>query len=408
MLATKTKALNLLIALLAFTQIISAQQNEVLNATFAMSSNDGKISSKVCFLLEPDQPSSGYFIIPSVGISIYGKIGGGGFDFMDYETAGTEADFVVPLWIKNDFFLEDLEGFSQGPDVKSAVSFQIKPFYSDDKKSNKKAYLVKFAVLFPKRKTQYSAYDQDCDVKLFYKLLHPDSTGSLRVDYLKKILPDYNFVLKVKPLNKSDQTIEVNPLVYREIKKSLADSKIVNNSFAFSVELGIYWPKELGWFKNLCLSDHEQNGLIKKYNIVSDFSTDTTRIEHPIYCADLKFPFKLYNEQKEKQYNSYKTKNDVLVSDYKVIVIPISYNEGKLTIDAIVNYSKLDLKDGIQRWSPFKKRLVIEHGMENLDMPQENWSAVLTSNKEKYEIYGYSDYEKYISEILFVKLNKVF
>ena len=43
-----------------------------------------------------------------------------------------------------------------------------------------------------------------------------------------------------------------------------------------------------------------------------------------------------------------------------------------------------------------------------IDYPHENWSAVFSRGGENYEIYGYSDYEKYVKEMLSIKLQKVF
>jgi len=404
----KSKILLPLLICLLFAKIILAQKTEELNALFTMSSKDGNVSSKINSIVEPDGSFGGYFLIPGHGKQILGNLGHG-YDFMNYETSGTEADFLVSKWIENNFFLEDLEGFSQGPDVKTAISFYIKPFYSADKKSSRKAFLAKFAVLSPKRKTQYSAYGQDCDVKLFYKLLYPDSTGSLRVDYLDKTMPDFKFDLKISILSRAEKTLKSNTLVFNEIKKSLGESTIGNNSFLFSTDLGVYPPKELGWFKNVGeLSDHQQVGSVAKYYLVSDFSPDTLKLEHPIYCTNLKFPFRIYNEEKIKKYGAYKTKDDIFISDYEIIIIPISYENGILTADVISNYSKLNLRDGTRRWTPFKKRIEFKFKEAFIDYPHENWSAIFTRGNESYEIYGYSDYEKYVSEILSITLQKVF
>jgi hypothetical protein len=372
-----------------------------------MNSKDGKYSCKINSTIELDGYFSGYFLVPRYGKYILGKLGHG-YDFMNYETSGTDVDFLIPKWIENNFQLGDLEGFSQGPDVKTAVSFNIKPFYSADIKSKRKAFVAKFAVLSPKRKTQYSGYDEDCDVKLFYKLVSPDSAGSIRVDYLNKILPDYKFDLKISTNSRSEKTLEPSTLVFNEIKKSLNEATIENNLFIFSTELGVYPPKELGWFKNGgSLSNHQQVGFSEKYFLVSDFSPDTLKLEHPIYCANLQFPFRIFNEEKTKKYSGYKTREDIFKSKYKIIIIPISYINGTLTADVILDYSKLNLKDGMQRWTPFKKRIEFKYKEAFIDFPHENWSAVFTRGNENYEVYGYSDYEKYVSEMLSITLQKV-
>ena len=405
---TKSNNLILFFFSLILFQTISAQQQEKLNASFMMTSKDGKYSCKINSVLERDGYFAGYFLIPRYNSYFIGKLGHG-YDFINYETTGTEVDFLVPKWIENNFQLGDLEGFSQGPDVQTTISLQINPFYSNDMKSNKKAFVAKFAVLSPKRKTQYSAFDQDCDVKLFYKLLYPDSTGSLRVEYLNKAMPDYNFVLNISPVSRRDETLDLSPQVFNEIKKSFNESAVFNNSFEFTTALGVYPPEELGWFKGFgLLSNHEQVGFTRKYFLVSDFSPDTLKLEHPVYCANLKFPFRIYNDEKIKEYGHYKTKDDIFTSNYEIIIIPISYENGLLTADVILNYSKLNLNDGAERWTPFKKRLGFKYKEALIDLPQENWSAVFTRRNENYQIYGYSDYEKYVREMLSITVQKVF
>ena len=156
MLGIKSKILLSLLICLHFTKIILAQKTEELNASFTMSSKDGNVSSKINSIIEQDGNFAGYFFLPGYGKLIFGKVGHG-YDFMDYETSGVEVDFLAPKWIENKFFLENLEGFSLGPNVKNAVSFSIKPFYSADKKSNRKAFVAKFAVLTPKNKSQNNA-----------------------------------------------------------------------------------------------------------------------------------------------------------------------------------------------------------------------------------------------------------
>ena len=405
--AIKSKLFMIIFFYLLSVQSLLSQQKEVLNASFIMKSADGNFSCTIKSTIEPEGEFTGYFLIPGYGKLIMGFLGHG-YDFMNYETSGVEVDFFAPKWIENNFILEDLEGFSLGPNVKNAVSFYIKPFYSADKKSNKKAYVAKVAVLTPKNKKQNNAYDEDCDVKLFYKILYPDSAGSIRVDYLSKILPDYNFDFKITTNSSTNQTLKPSTIVFNEIKKSLNESTIENNTFLLSSTLGVYPPKELGWFKDVGeLSNHQQVGFSKKYFLISDFSIDTLKLEHPIYCANLQFPFRIYNEEKAEKYSGYKTAENIFRSNYEIILIPISYENGLLIADVIADYSKLNLQDGMQRWTPFKKRIEFKYKEAFIDFPHENWSAVFTRGNESYEVYGYSDYEKYISEMLSITLQKI-
>lgn len=395
--------------LLSLAHTINAQQNESFIAEFTMSSNDAVKSSKIINVIKPNEKFDGYFVIPKHFKSIFGNAGHGGYDYLNYEEIGSNPEFLIPQWIENDSpLLGDLEGFIKGSDSKLVVSFQIKPIYSKDEKSTKKVFLAKFAVITQEEREVNNSIEINSKTKLYYKALKPTQNGILDLGFLQAAMPEYKFELAIKPLQKEEQTINVNSAIYSEIRKSIQDYNLDNTKFGLSTEVGVYPPKEVGLFKNVnCLKNYEQFNFVEMYNITSDIA-DTIKLTHPIYIADLKFPFTLYNENKMKMYSSYKTSDDVMHSSYKIILIPISYKKGKFIADVIVDYAKLNLNDGISRWSPFKKRLVFDHKLTQLEMPQENWSAVFTKGKDKYEVYGYSDYEKYISEILFISLNKVY
>lgn len=398
-----------IVGLFLFAQTLNAQQSESFVAEFTMGSKDETQSSKITYVIEPNDRFEGYFVIPKHFKSIFGNAGRGGYDYLDYEEIGSSPEFLIPRWIENDSpLLGDIEGFLKGSDSRMVLSFQIKPIYSNVEKSNKKVFLAKFAFINQNEKEVSNSIEIDSKTKLFYKALKPTQSGILNLDFLQAAMPDYKFELTIKSLQKEQQTLKVNPAIYSEIKKSTQDSNSGNNRFSLSAEIGVYPPKETDFFKNVnCLQNHEQYNFIKIYNITSDFA-DTIKLSNPLYLAELKFPFNLYNEDKMKKYVEFKTGSEVLLSNYKVILIPISYEKGKLIADVIMDYTKLNLNDEIPRWSPFKKRLVFDFQLTQIEMPQENWSAVFTKGNDHYEIYGYSDYERYVSELLFINLNNVY
>jgi len=391
-----------------FVSGILAQGKEELLAKITMSSADGKATCAINSVMDYKNTFIGHFIVPGYGNLVLGKRGYG-YDFMDYETSGTSVDFMIPNWIDNGFSIENLEGFSSGPDIKKAISFQIKPFYSNDKKNNKKAFLINFAVITPKRPAKYNAYEQNCGIKLYYKLLYPDSSGFLNVDYLSKEMPDYNFTLNISHFDRSAKTLKTSRLVYDEIRKSLDESSVTKIPFTFSGELGVYPPEELGWFKTyFTLANHDNIGFTEKNYLISDFNPDTLKLDRPVYYSNLSFPFKLYNEEKFNAYNTHKNFADIFKSSYEIILVPIKFENGELSADVILNYSKLNTGDGIQRWTPFKKRINFRHKNGIIELPHENWSAVFARGSENYQVYGYSDYERFVHEILFITAEKEF
>lgn len=396
------------VGLFLSAQTLTAQHSESFVAEFTMSSKDETQSSKITYVIEPNDRFDGYFVIPKHFKSIFGNAGRGGYDYLNYEQIGNNPEFLIPRWIENDSpLLGDLEGFLKGSDSKTVLSFQMKPIYSNVEMSNKKIFLAKFALINQEEKEANNSLEVNSKTKLFYKALEPTENGTLNLDFLKEALQEYKFELSIKNLLKERQTLIVSPVIYSEIKKCVQDSNLDNIKFVFSAELGVYPPKEVSLFKNVnCMQNHEQFNFTKIYNITSDLA-DIIKLSNPLYVAELKFPFTLYNVDKMKKYGELKSSSKVLLSNYKVILIPISYEKGKLTADVIMDYTKLNLNDGIPRWSPFKKRVVFDYQLTQMEMPQENWSAVFSRGDDKYEIYGYSDYERYVSEMLFISLNKV-
>ncbi|KAF0153581.1 MAG: hypothetical protein FD143_113 [Ignavibacteria bacterium] len=396
-----------IIELSVFVQAFQAQQNETFLAEFTMSSKDAVKSSKITYVIKPNDRFDGYFIIPKHFKSIFGNAGRGGYDYLNYEENGSNPEFLIPRWIENDSpLLGDLEGFIKGSDSKTVLSFQIKPVYSSNENSNKKVFLAKFAAISQNEKQENASIEIDSKTKVFYKALKQDENGKVNLDFLQTALPEYKFGLVIKTLQKEQQALNVNQALFSVIKNSIRESNINKIDFAFSAEIGIYPPKELRSFQNVNnLRNYELFNLTEVYNIVSN-NSDSLKVNTPIYLAEFKFPFSLYNESKMKRYNSYETSTNIFASNYKVILIPINYTKNKLTADVIVDYAKLNLNDEIPRWSSFKKRLVFDHNRCLIEMPQENWSAVFTKEKDKYEIYGYSDYEKYVSELLFISLRQ--
>lgn len=126
-----------------------------------------------------------------------------------------------------------------------------------------------------------------------------------------------------------------------------------------------------------------------------------------VYYSQFEVPFELYNEKKNQLYENYKTKEKIFKGKYNVFIVPISSSEEGLLVDLFLQYDKISIDDGILRWTPIKKQLLIPSNwnMIAVDLPRENWSAVFSRENEKYEIYGYSDYERFITETLYIKIN---
>ncbi len=124
------------------------------------------------------------------------------------------------------------------------------------------------------------------------------------------------------------------------------------------------------------------------------------------YYTQFEIPFELGNEEKNKKLNAYKTKDEIFRGTYKFLVVPINYSEDSLTVDLFIIYNKFNLNDEILRWTPIKKRIVIPPRWKSIsvDMPKENWSANFIRDGEEYDLYGYSDYERYFNEYIILEI----
>jgi len=369
-------------------------------------SKDGTQSLKLYVNYDFDEEINGYFVIPAYTKAIFGKMKNE-FGFLDDEVFGGNINFLLNKWAENKFPVFDIEGMTDGCNVLKALSFRIKPIIVSPK-SDSITLAAKFA-LITANDNQKKEFELNFNVKLFYKLIHTALDKKITFDFLKQFFPDYEIYLDISRETHRNQIMEVSPLIYDEIQKSLKDVYPDNYSFDFTTQLGVYPSSENGIWQYLnFLSYHQQGGVEKKFFVVKKNGLDTLKLEKPIYYARIKFPFLLLNREKAKLYMNYRTRQDCFTSDYEFLLIPIELNKDTLTVDVITIYSKLTLDDFVQRWSPFKKRLkIIPIYGSSMEFPKENWSANFSIGKEKYDIYGHSDYEKFVKELLFIKLDKI-
>jgi hypothetical protein len=127
-----------------------------------------------------------------------------------------------------------------------------------------------------------------------------------------------------------------------------------------------------------------------------------------LYLAHLQFPFRIYDKADSLKYEGYKSKEKVFRQNYNVILIPQAITGDTVTVDMFLSYKKLD---GVpmQRWTPIKKRFKICKNIPvRIDLPKENWCVSALLYGEKYDIYGYSHYERFVYEYLTLTLHSIF
>jgi hypothetical protein len=145
-----------------------------------------------------------------------------------------------------------------------------------------------------------------------------------------------------------------------------------------------------------------------------ELNSERINLCNSIYYIPLNVPFKIYNKKKMESYKNYKTIKKTFNSTYKIYFLPISIENDSLVADLYITIEKINLDDEIARWTPIHKRVkmkINKYITSNINtnkynasfmfkLPEENWSAFFSRNGENYEIYGYSDYERFIDEFI--------
>ena len=399
--------------------VLLAKEPAKYNVVFKVENKNGKEALNLFTTSEFNKPVEGYFIISKSTDLITGCIKKGNIDFLSDNIFGGQLDFMIGKWVRNGFPLRDLETLVNGIDVSTAIAFNIQP-YIKDQNSGTIGCAVKFAIYIDKDKK--SSYSTNYDLKLLYKLIYTEWDKETMFDFLTPYLDGQSFTVEFNKEKKDQNILAVKQSIFDEIKKSIADSQIRSSMFDFSL---LHWlipanlnERGLNFYDEYIYLNYRA-GFIKKTILTNQNNlSDTLRLQSPVYYADYSMPFFLQNPNKNAAYKKYKSYKKIMQSDYHVIIIPINYWHGSLTLDLIMDYSKLTLNDNITRWSPFKKRITVNtnddyleyafYGKDKfIEMPKENWSANFSVGGDMYNIYGYPDYNKLIEELLFIKLDNL-
>ena len=399
--------------------ILFAKEPVKYKALFQVANKNNKEVLTLFASLDFDKPVEGYFIISKSTDLITGSIKKRGIDFLSDNIFGGQLKFMVGKWVQNGFPIRDLETVVNGIDISAAIAFNIQPYIKDEK-SGAIGLAAKFAVYSDIDKK--NSYSTDYNLKLLYKLVYTEWNKKTMFDFLTPYLDGQFFTVEFQEEKKDENILTVQQSIYNEIKKSVAESQIKNSGFDFSL---LHWffpticnPNGMNFYNEYYYLNYRA-GFEKITSIAAKKNLlDTLELHTPIYSACYSLPFFMQNKIKDAEYKKYKSYQKVMQSNYSVIIIPIVYWQGSLTLDLIVDYSKLSLNDNIARWSPFKKRITIKTSDDYLsysflgedrfiEMPEENWSANFSIGNDKYNIYGYPDYNKTIKEFLFIKLDDV-
>jgi hypothetical protein len=225
----------------------------------------------------------------------------------------------------------------------------------------------------------------------------------VELEMFDKLFPERKFSAMFWRSGNEPFAIKDNERLFDAVKESADESEIGDEKYSFDVEF--IRTEATDEFKFKFIAKHQALNLPATKAIVNLENGEEVKLPIEIYYGKLQFPFVLYNKEKAKRYSSYKTKEKIFQSTYDFVIVPIKLTGDSLTYDLFLNYSKLNLGDGISRWTPIKKRITIarDWAFAEIKLPKENWSANFTRGGERYDIYGFSDVESYIDESVRIK-----
>ena len=351
----------------------------------------------------PDEAIEGYylqsrykdFFMPNAALQK------GGFNFLNDNIFGGMVRLLSKKWVKNNFPITDVAPMTNGLAPAKVLSFQIKPMVIDGD-SDTLNLLVKYA-LIDYWGNKESSLDFTSHVHVYYKWLRVKYNKNTEFKIFDEIFRGSNFTARFWKGQKKSYAVKNNDRLFGAIKESSEESELDNVDFSFNIRFIRTDALDGNRFKYL--ARYQEINLPAADTIINNEGDGQVQLPAKIYYGRLRFPFTLYNTEKAKRYAPYKTKNQIFQSTYDVVIVPIKITEDSLTYDLFLNYVKLNLGDGIPRWTPIKKRITVsrDFAVGEIVFPKENWSANFTREGENYDIYGYSDFEQYVSESLRIK-----
>jgi hypothetical protein len=393
-----------LLILFFLVNLLRAQDLKQLETRIKLTAGDGNRSLELCSSGYFNEFIEGYFVLPEYWGSISGNLRSGGFTFLDPDIFGGITDEESNIWAKNSLPFSDLEHLTNGLNVKKAISFRMKSIYKNSKEDS--LYLfIKYAV-FDLKEHEENELNFNYNIKLANKLVKVPFDKVITFDFLNKELNNGNIIFNFSKYNNC-LFPGYRKNIIDEIIKSAGESSGIAKPIDFELEYECVnpFPAESWKAPIEFKAFHRTVSLFSRKYIFNNFTGNKTNLYSSVYYAELKFPFRMENPEKIKKYKNYITRDSVFQSTFEVFIIPINFEKDSLTLDIIIDYKKLNTGDNVPRWTPVKKRAKVKWFLK-IKLPKENWSANIRKDGEKYDIYGYSDFERYIDEYLFLHIKK--
>jgi hypothetical protein len=366
----------------------------------------------------------GYIIFPNIMNKIQGGLQDGGFSFLEY--AGIDTYFETKTQreqlAKNKVPSGNLEIFSNGLDADNVLSFRIVPEFINEEDDTVSLF-IKY-VLYDFDNEQSSNNKWDAKINFYTKVMRIPLNQETIIQFFDDKLSDYKlsvFLSRVK--TDTDLVVIKNKKLFEAIKKTVKNCEPINEKFKFDLNFGK--SNKLSGATNFLFSVDDGSQSIINLIDVESFSTvgfDSERVELPnnIYHAKITTPFNIQNKAKAEKFATYSSTKKIFISEYNVYFLPTSIEQDSLVGKLFISVEKLNIDDEIERWSPIYKNVKMKINKRRtqsittnqfwasllLQLPNENWSAFFSRGGELFEIYSYSDYEKYMSEYINITLSK--
>ena len=403
------------VILLLFTTLAAQRVSKgILDWNITLESSDHKQKLTLHTQKGCAENVEGYFTRTIYTNLLDGSLHKGSYSFLDGE------QFGLPVtWVINKFPVRDIENLSTGFMIDRVINFRIVPVVTESDPDTL-GLLFNYIIFSDQDKDRNKYYKLDLLTHRYHKLLHIPFNNHVNLHFFSEDFKNYNLIFNVKKLPNKYESME-NMNIPAEVKKVIFDSSITVNNIQFNVDFvktpyikPIIYDLKFGTEVDELILLLQQKGIEKRQLIKINSKTD-----HIFYYVnEFSFPFTLYNNNKEKRYASYQSRDDLFQSQYAVYIIPVerAYEKiyktavdsvEKVTVDVYIYYKKLAINQ-ISRWTPLKKRLkLIPDYPVMIELPKENWSVHFTRQGEEYNIYGYSDYERFVNEYIYVSFEKL-
>jgi len=410
--------INYLILIILICGISTAQSKYELKMKVRAASLDDKKQIVLNARGELEGFYDGYIVFPNFMDMIQGRMQAGGFSFIDYTGLGTifEMKKQREELAKNKFPLGDLEVFSNGFDADKVLSFRIIPEFVDEEDDTVSIF-IKY-VLYDFDNEQPDYFNWDAKINLYYKLIRVPLNEEIPFQFFDEKLSDYKLSFFLSRTEPDKDLINIkNYKLFEGIKESAKNCKPIGEKFKFELNFGK--SSKLSGISPFLFSPNgeTQSNInlidLESFNIV-EFDSERVDLSNNIYHTKIITPFCIENKAKAKKYENYSSREKIFTSEYNVYFLPISIEGDSLIGDLFITIEKLKIGDEIERWSPIQKRVKMKIYKRNtssintnrfwaslvFQLPKENWSAFFSRNNEEYDIYGYSDYERFMNEYI--------